>query len=57
MGIQGELGIELMHKSPPMALTPPTSRRPRHYWRTWGDNTGEHNMPWILFAQLCFSVS
>ena len=26
----------------PRALTPPTSRRPRRCWRSWGDNTALH---------------
>ena len=48
----------LMHSCPrsmaglPRGLTPPSSRRRRHSWRSWREHTGEDNLPPIHNVQL-----
>jgi hypothetical protein len=37
--------------SSPKGLTPLTSRRRRHCWQCWRENTGEDNLVAIHFAQ------
>jgi len=37
----------------PRALTPPTSRRLKHCWMGWRDNTGVHTTPLQQIAQDC----
>src|SRR6266446_7530175 len=37
----------------PKGLTPLTSRRRRHCWQCWRENTGEDNLVAIHFAQKC----
>ena len=37
----------------PRSLTPQTSRRPKHCWKSWGGKLGIYHAPTIRFAQIC----